>query len=70
MALMAGAVGFQLSAEQRARLDAASQVDPPYPYYPYLNGQFAERNPPPVPPPRQSTAGVRGPASGCRGGPI
>jgi aryl-alcohol dehydrogenase-like predicted oxidoreductase len=44
-----GAVGFALSAEQRARLDAASQVAAPYPYYPYLNGQFGERNPPLVP---------------------
>jgi hypothetical protein len=32
-----------------ARLDAASAVMPPYPYYPYWNGMFAERNPPPVP---------------------
>jgi hypothetical protein len=31
-----------------ARLDAASAVMPPYPYYPYWNGPFAERNPPPV----------------------
>lgn len=43
-----GAVGWQLSAEQVARLDAASAVTPPYPYYPYWNGQFAERNPPAV----------------------
>ena len=50
-----GAVGWQLSTEQRARLDAASAMVPPYPYYPYWNGQFAERAPPPVPviaPPR------------------
>jgi aryl-alcohol dehydrogenase-like predicted oxidoreductase len=44
-----GAVGFALTDEQRARLDAASQVVAPYPYYPYLNGQFGERNPPLVP---------------------
>jgi aryl-alcohol dehydrogenase-like predicted oxidoreductase len=44
-----GAVGWSLAAEQMARLDAASAVTPPYPYYPYWNGQFAERNPPPVP---------------------
>jgi len=44
-----GAVGWTLSAEQVARLDAASYVTPPYPYYPYWNGQFAERTPPPVP---------------------
>lgn len=41
-----GAVGWQLSADQIARLDAASRVTPPYPYYPYWNGQFAERTPP------------------------
>jgi aryl-alcohol dehydrogenase-like predicted oxidoreductase len=44
-----GAIGWQLDAEQIARLDAASAVIPPYPYYPYWNGQFTERNPPPVP---------------------
>jgi aryl-alcohol dehydrogenase-like predicted oxidoreductase len=44
-----GAVGFALTSEQHARLDAASQVVAPYPYYPYLNGQFGERNPPLVP---------------------
>jgi aryl-alcohol dehydrogenase-like predicted oxidoreductase len=43
-----GAVGWALSAEQVAALDAASAVTPPYPYYPYWNGQFAERAPPPV----------------------
>ena len=40
-----GALGWQLSADQVARLDAASAVTPPYPYYPYWNGQFAERSP-------------------------
>ncbi len=44
-----GAVGWNLSAEQIAKLDAASYVTPPYPYYPYWNGQFTERNPPSVP---------------------
>lgn len=44
-----GAVGWTLDAAQVARLDAASAVMPPYPYYPYWNGMFAERNPPPVP---------------------
>jgi len=44
-----GAVGWKLSAEQLERLDKASSVPPPYPYYHYWNGQFAERNPPPVP---------------------
>jgi aryl-alcohol dehydrogenase-like predicted oxidoreductase len=44
-----GAIGWQLSKEQMGRLDAASAVTPPYPYYPYWNGQFAERTAPPVP---------------------
>jgi aryl-alcohol dehydrogenase-like predicted oxidoreductase len=44
-----GAAGWKLDDAQVARLDAASAVTPPYPYYPYWNGQFAERNPPPVP---------------------
>ena len=44
-----GAVGWKLTAPQLAQLDAASHVTPPYPYYPYWNGMFAERNPPPVP---------------------
>jgi aryl-alcohol dehydrogenase-like predicted oxidoreductase len=43
-----GAIGWTLSAEQIAALDAASAVTPPYPYYPYWNGQFTERAPPPV----------------------
>ena len=42
------AVGWNLSRAQVAQLDAASAVTPPYPYYPYWNGQFAERNPPAV----------------------
>src|SRR5688500_3256726 len=33
-----GAVGWSLSAEQIAKLDDASGVTPPYPYYPYWNG--------------------------------
>jgi len=40
-----GALGWQLTTEQVERLDAASAVTPPYPYYPYWNGQFAERSP-------------------------
>jgi aryl-alcohol dehydrogenase-like predicted oxidoreductase len=44
-----GAIGWALTAEQMNRLDAASTIMPPYPYYPYWNGPFAERNPPPVP---------------------
>lgn len=43
-----GALGWTLSSDQMTKLDAASAVTPPYPYYPYWNGQFAERNPPPV----------------------
>lgn len=46
-----GAVGWSLSADQVGRLDAASAVTPPYPYYPYWNGQFAERSPVAVLPP-------------------
>jgi aryl-alcohol dehydrogenase-like predicted oxidoreductase len=42
------AVGWNLSKEQVAKLDVASAVTPPYPYYPYWNGQFTERNPPAV----------------------
>ncbi len=40
-----GAIGWNLTPAQVARLDAASAVTPPYPYYPYWNGQFAERSP-------------------------
>ena len=43
-----GAVGWSLTTEQMVRLDQASRVTPPYPYYPYWNGQFAERNAAPV----------------------
>lgn len=43
-----GSVGWNLTPDQVARLDVASRVTPPYPYYPYWNGQFSERNPPPV----------------------
>lgn len=42
------AAGWSLDAAQVARLDEASAVTPPYPYYPYWNGQFSERNPPAV----------------------
>lgn len=41
-----GAVGWALTAEQIARLDAASAVPLPYPYW-HQRG-FKERNPPPV----------------------
>lgn len=43
-----GAAGWNLDAAQVARLDAASAITPPYPYYPYWNGMFTELNPPPV----------------------
>jgi aryl-alcohol dehydrogenase-like predicted oxidoreductase len=42
-----GAVGWSLTAEQIARLDAASAVTPAYPYYPYWReGGFKQVNPP------------------------
>lgn len=41
-----GAVGWHLSTEQVARLDAASAVTPVYPYW--HQRQFSERNPSPV----------------------
>ena len=40
-----GALGWQLDAAQLAHLNTASAVTPPYPYYPYWNGQFGERSP-------------------------
>jgi aryl-alcohol dehydrogenase-like predicted oxidoreductase len=40
-----GAVGWNLTPEQVARLDAASAVTPAYPYW---HQRFFERNPPPV----------------------
>jgi aryl-alcohol dehydrogenase-like predicted oxidoreductase len=40
-----GAVGWSLSADQVARLDAASEQTLPYPYW--HQSQFKERNPPP-----------------------
>jgi aryl-alcohol dehydrogenase-like predicted oxidoreductase len=44
-----GAVGWALTSEQGARLDAASAVTPAYPYYPYWReGGFKAVNPPPV----------------------
>jgi aryl-alcohol dehydrogenase-like predicted oxidoreductase len=42
-----GAVGWNLSAEQIAKLDAASAVTPIYPYW--HQRQFMERNPVPIP---------------------
>ncbi|WP_028348546.1 aldo/keto reductase [Bradyrhizobium murdochi] len=44
-----GAVGWSLSGEQIRRLDAASDVMPAYPYYPYrTQAGFARLNPKPV----------------------
>jgi len=44
-----GAVGWSLTTDQIARLDAASAVTPAYPYYPYWReGGFRAVNPPPV----------------------
>jgi aryl-alcohol dehydrogenase-like predicted oxidoreductase len=42
-----GAVGWNLSAGQVTRLDAASATTPPYPYW-HQRQEFADRNPPPV----------------------
>jgi aryl-alcohol dehydrogenase-like predicted oxidoreductase len=44
-----GAMGWSLSSEHMNALDKASAVSPPYPHYPYWNGQFSERTAPPVP---------------------
>jgi aryl-alcohol dehydrogenase-like predicted oxidoreductase len=44
-----GAVGWSLTAEQMARLDRASSVTAPYPYFPYRRQEgFARLNPPAV----------------------
>jgi aryl-alcohol dehydrogenase-like predicted oxidoreductase len=44
-----GAVGWALTPDQVARLDAASAGTPAYPYYPYWrDGGFKAINPPPV----------------------
>ncbi|WP_280385438.1 aldo/keto reductase [Nocardia wallacei] len=44
-----GAVGWQLTADQIARLDKASAVTPPYPHYPYYRlPDFTRLNPPAV----------------------
>lgn len=42
-----GAVGWALTSEQVAKLDAASEVPQPYPYW-HQRGVFQERNPKPV----------------------
>ncbi|MFI6167239.1 aldo/keto reductase [Nocardia sp. NPDC051052] len=44
-----GAVGWELTADQVARLDKAGATTPPYPYYPYYRlPDFARLNPPAV----------------------
>jgi aryl-alcohol dehydrogenase-like predicted oxidoreductase len=44
-----GAIGWRLTPEQMARLDAASAVTAAYPYFPYRRqAGFARLNPPPV----------------------
>jgi len=42
-----GAIGWKLTSAQIARLDAASAVALPYPYW-HQRGTFSDRNPPPV----------------------
>ncbi len=42
-----GSIGWNLTQEQVEKLDEASQVTKPYPYW--HQAQFASRNPPPVP---------------------
>ena len=44
-----GAVGWSLTADQMKKLDAASEVTAPYPYFPYRRQEaFARLNPPAV----------------------
>ncbi|GAA0585323.1 hypothetical protein [Caenispirillum bisanense] len=44
-----GAVGWELTPDQVARLDAASAVTPPYPHFPYYRQPgFARLSPPAV----------------------
>ena len=43
-----GAIGWNLSADHIAKLDAVSAVNPPYPYW-HQRAHFSERNPPPTP---------------------
>ena len=42
-----GAVGWSLTNDQVAKLDDASKVTLPYPYW-HQRGTFSDRNPPPV----------------------
>ncbi|MEV4434720.1 aldo/keto reductase [Streptomyces sp. NPDC049585] len=49
-----GAVGWSLTPEQVARLDAASHRPAPYPYFPYeRQAAFARLNPPLIPAPQE-----------------
>jgi len=44
-----GAIGWTLTSDQMERLDAASAVTAPYPYFPYRRQEgFARLNPPAV----------------------
>ncbi len=43
-----GAIGWNLSADHIAKLDAVSAVNPPYPYW-HQRAHFSDRNPPPTP---------------------
>ncbi|WP_327668245.1 MULTISPECIES: aldo/keto reductase [unclassified Streptomyces] len=44
-----GAIGWELTSEQVAKLDAASEIKAPYPYYPYRTQDgFRQLNPPTV----------------------
>jgi len=43
-----GAIGWHLTSEQVAKLDAASKITPAYPYW-HQRGSAAERNPAPTP---------------------
>ena len=61
-----GAVGWNLTPEQVATLDAASATTPAYPYW-HQRG-FAERNPPPGL--TTASCAPRSLASGGRGGPL
>jgi hypothetical protein len=59
-----GAVGWALSDEQVARLDAVSHREAPYPYFPYFRQDgFARLNPPMFPSPGIS---VPAPLGGLR----
>ena len=52
-----GAVGWELSPEHVAKLDAASAVTAPYPYFPYERQEgFARLNPPLFAPAKQAVA--------------